>query len=360
MAAQKRTILITGGAGFIGSHLVRHWLKNYPEDTVVNLDALTYAGNLANTEDFSAYTNYHFVQGSIAEEHFIDRLFEKYKFDWVFNLAAESHVDRSIHDPLSFVRTNVVGTAVLLNACVKQWSSSNEIKASAKTHLFYQISTDEVYGSLSVADYFTEASNYAPNSPYSASKAGADHLVRAYFNTYNLPVLISNCSNNFGPFQFPEKLIPLTILNALEGKKLPIYGDGKQVRDWLFVSEHCRAIDLIAHKGKLGETYLVGGKNEHQNIDLVHLIAEIIDDKLNRQKGTTAKLIEFVEDRPGHDLRYAIDTTKIENELGFSPSQNFEEKLKETIDWYLANPQWIKDVISGEYKSFYKLNYGNT
>ncbi len=360
MAGAKRTILITGGAGFIGSHLVRHWLKNYPEDRVVNLDSLTYAGNLANTEDFSSLANYDFVQGSITDADLIEQLFEKYKFDWVFNLAAESHVDRSIHDPLSFVQTNVVGTAVLLNACVKHWVVSNEMNSSAKRYLFYQISTDEVYGSLSAGAYFTEGSKYAPNSPYSASKAGADHLVRAYFNTYNLPVLISNCSNNFGPFQFPEKLIPLTILNAIEGKKLPIYGDGKQMRDWLFVSEHCRAIDVIAHKGKLGETYLVGGKNEYQNIDLVHLIAEMIDDKLNRQKGTTAKLIEFVEDRPGHDLRYAIDTTKIENELGFSPSQNFEEKLKETIDWYLTNPQWIKDVVSGEYRRFYELNYGNT
>lgn len=360
MAGEKRTILITGGAGFIGSHLVRHWMKKYPEDRVVNLDVLTYAGNLANTEDFSSLANYHFVQGSITDADLIEQLFEKYKFDWVFNLAAESHVDRSIHDPLSFVQTNVVGTAVLLNTCVKHWSLSNDMNSSAKRHLFYQISTDEVYGSLSAGAYFTEGSKYAPNSPYSASKAGADHLVSAYFNTYNLPVLISNCSNNFGPFQFPEKLIPLTILNAIEGKKLPIYGDGKQMRDWLFVSEHCQAIDVIAHKGKLGETYLVGGKNEYQNIDLVHLIAEMIDDKLNRHKGTTAELIEFVEDRPGHDVRYAIDASKIENELGFSPSQNFEEKLKETIDWYLTNPQWIKDVVSGEYRRFYELNYGNT
>lgn len=357
MAGEKRTILITGGAGFIGSHLVRHWLKNHPQDIVLNLDALTYAGNLANTEDFKRYNNYHFVQGSITDEPLINQLFERYQFDWVFNLAAESHVDRSIHDPLSFVQTNVLGTTVLLQACVKYWSLSDQ-DLSSKKYLFYQISTDEVYGSLSAGAYFTEASNYAPNSPYSATKAAADHLVRSYHNTYNLPVLISNCSNNFGPFQFPEKLIPLMILNAIAEKKLPVYGDGKQMRDWLFVTEHCQAIDVIAHKGKLGETYLVGGKNEYHNIDLVHLIAEIIDEKLDRKKGTTAALIEFVQDRPGHDVRYAIDASKIERELGFSPGQNFEEKLKETVDWYLANPQWIKDVVSGEYRRFYQLNYG--
>tara|TARA_B100001093_G_C26857327_1_gene1028057 strand:+ start:2299 stop:3378 length:1080 start_codon:yes stop_codon:yes gene_type:complete len=357
MAKEKRTILITGGAGFIGSHLVRHWLRNHPQDIVLNLDALTYAGNLANTEDFKGYVNYHFVQGSITDEHLINQLFQRYQFNWVFNLAAESHVDRSIHDPLSFVQTNVLGTTVLLQACVRHWSLSDQ-NIPSKKHLFYQISTDEVYGSLSAGAYFTEASNYAPNSPYSATKAAADHLVRSYYNTYNLPVVISNCSNNFGPFQFPEKLIPLMVLNAVEEKKLPVYGDGRQMRDWLFVTEHCQAIDVIAHKGKLGETYLVGGKNEYHNIDLVNLIAEIIDEKLERKKGTTAALIEFVQDRPGHDVRYAIDASKIERELGFSPSQNFEVKLKETVDWYLANSQWIKDVISGEYRRFYQLNYG--
>ena len=357
MAREKRTILITGGAGFIGSHLVRHWMKKYPEDRVVNLDVLTYAGNLANTEDFSSLANYHFVQGSITDADLIEQLFEKYKFDWVFNLAAESHVDRSIHDPLSFVQTNVVGTAVLLNACVKHWLVSNDMNSSAKRHLFYQISTDEVYGSLSAGAYFTEGSKYAPNSPYSASKAGADHLVHAYFNTYNLPVLISNCSNNFGPFQFPEKLIPLFINNIIQNKPLPVYGKGENVRDWLYVNDHVRAIDLIYHKGKLGDTYNIGGFNEWKNIDLVKLLCDLMDDKLGREKGESQQLITFVKDRPGHDLRYAIDATKISKELGWKPSVTFQQGLAKTIDWYFDNQEWLNHVTSGAYQKYYEEHY---
>lgn len=344
-------ILITGGAGFIGSHTVRLFVKKYLNYHIVNLDNLTYAGNLENLTDIENKPNYTFVKGDITDEVFINNLFEQYKFDGVIHLAAESHVDRSIKDPLAFVKTNVIGTMVLLNAFKNLWKGNFEDKR------FYHISTDEVYGTLGETGLFTETTAYDPNSPYSASKASSDHFVRAYGETYGMPYVISNCSNNYGPNQFPEKLIPLFINNIINNKPLPVYGDGNYTRDWLYVIDHARAIDLVFHKGNQGETYNIGGFNEWKNIDLVKLLCEQMDEKLNREKGTSEKLITYVKDRPGHDLRYAIDASKINRELGWKPSVTFEEGLKITIDWYLNNEDWLKNVTSGKYQEYYERQY---
>lgn len=344
-------ILITGGAGFIGSHTVRLFVKKYLNYHIVNLDNLTYAGNLENLTDIENKPNYTFVKGDITDEVFINNLFEQYKFDGVIHLAAESHVDRSIKDPLAFVKTNVIGTMVLLNAFKNLWKGNFEDKR------FYHISTDEVYGTLGETGLFTETTAYDPNSPYSASKASSDHFVRAYGETYGMPYVISNCSNNYGPNQFPEKLIPLFINNIINNKALPVYGDGNYTRDWLYVIDHARAIDLVFHKGNQGETYNIGGFNEWKNIDLVKLLCEQMDEKLNREKGTSEKLITYVKDRPGHDLRYAIDASKINRELGWKPSVTFEEGLKITIDWYLNNEDWLKNVTSGKYQEYYERQY---
>jgi dTDP-glucose 4,6-dehydratase len=344
MKENKTSILITGGAGFIGSHVVRLFVNKYPDYEIFNLDALTYAGNLENLKDIESKDNYTFLKADINDIGQIESLFEKYNFDKVIHLAAESHVDRSISDPLIFVKTNVIGTMNLLNAALKNWKDDFQDK------LFYHISTDEVYGTLGETGLFTETTAYDPNSPYSASKASSDHFVRAYGETYNLPYIISNCSNNYGPNQFPEKLIPLFINNIIEKKALPVYGDGKYTRDWLFVLDHAVAIDKIFHEGKKKETYNIGGFNEWQNIDLIRLLCMLMDEKLDRTAGTSEKLISFVKDRPGHDKRYAIDASKIKNELGWQPSVNFEEGLEKTITWYLNNPQWIKGVTSGSYK----------
>lgn len=345
-----KKILVTGGAGFIGSHVVRLFANKYPDYKIVNLDSLTYAGNLENLKDVERLPNYSFVKGDITDEAFIDQLFSNEHFDAVIHLAAESHVDRSIMDPLSFVKTNILGTAVLLNAARKYWKSFDG-------KLFYHVSTDEVYGSLGETGFFTEQTPYDPHSPYSASKASSDHLVKAYFDTYQLPVVISNCSNNYGSHQFPEKLLPLMINNIVHSKPLPVYGKGDNVRDWLWVEDHARAIDVIFHKGKLGETYNIGGFNEWKNIDIVHLLCRIMDKKLNRSEGESAKLIIFVKDRAGHDKRYAIDATKLNKELGWKPSLQFEEGLDKTIDWYLANGEWINNVTSGAYKEYYNDQY---
>ena len=347
----SKTILITGGAGFIGSHVVRRFIKNYPDYQIFNLDALTYAGNLENIKDIAEEPNYNFVKGDICEEQFITDLFAKYQFDGVIHLAAESHVDRSITDPMAFVKTNVIGTLNLLNAAKESW------KGDAINKRFYHISTDEVYGSLGETGLFTEKTAYDPNSPYSASKAASDHFVRAYGETYNMPYVISNCSNNYGPYHFPEKLIPLFINNIIENKPLPVYGNGKYTRDWLFVEDHAAAIDLVFHKGKNHETYNIGGFNEWQNIDLVKLLCQQMDNKLNRELGTSEKLISYVTDRPGHDLRYAIDATKINKELGWKPSVTFEQGLEKTIDWYLNNSEWLKNVTSGDYQKYYDQQY---
>lgn len=345
------TILITGGAGFIGSHVVRLWVNKYPHYQIVNLDALTYAGNLENLNDIKDKPNYTFVKGDITDEAFIDELFAQYSFDGVIHLAAESHVDRSIMDPLAFIRTNVLGTAVLLNASRKCWKDDYEGK------LFYHVSTDEVYGSLGEEGLFTEETPYDPRSPYSASKASSDHFVMAYYHTYHLPVIISNCSNNYGSNHFPEKLIPLAIHNIKNSKPVPVYGKGENVRDWLFVEDHARAIDTIFHKGRLGETYNIGGFNEWKNIDLINLLCIIMDKKLGRAPGTSAKLITFVKDRAGHDLRYAIDAAKLNKELGWEPSLQFEEGLEKTVDWYLANQEWLDHVTSGAYQEYYSDQY---
>lgn len=336
------TILITGGSGFIGSHVVRRMVQRYPHYRIVNLDLLTYAGNPDNLRDIAEASNYTFVQGDIADDAFVDRLFADYRFDGVIHLAAESHVDRSIVDPIAFVRTNVTGTVTLLNACRRHWTSPGK--------RFYHISTDEVYGTLGADGFFTEDSPYAPNSPYSASKAASDHFVRAYGETYKLPYVISNCSNNYGPNQFPEKLIPLFIMNIMAGKPLPVYGDGNYTRDWLYVEDHAAAIDEVFHRGTLGETYNIGGWNEWKNIDLVKILCDKMDEKLGRSPETSRKLITFVSDRPGHDLRYAIDATKINRELGWRPSVTFEEGLAKTIDWYLNNREWLERVQSGAYR----------
>lgn len=343
--------MITGGAGFIGSHVVRLFVKKYPDYLIVNTDALTYAGNLENLKDVEHFPNYKFEKADITDEKRIDDLFQQYAFDAVIHLAAESHVDRSIMDPLSFVKTNVLGTAILLNTCKNAWKDNYADK------LFYHVSTDEVYGTLGETGFFTEKTPYDPHSPYSASKAASDHFVMAYFDTYGLPVVMSNCSNNYGSHHFPEKLIPLMINNIKNRMPLPVYGKGENVRDWLYVEDHARAIDVIFHKGKLGESYNVGGFNEWKNIDLVNLLCKIMDQKLGRKEGDSASLIQYVTDRPGHDLRYAIDATKLKNELGWEPSLQFEEGLDKTVDWYLQNEEWIKHVTSGDYQNYYQEQY---
>jgi dTDP-glucose 4,6-dehydratase len=346
-----KKILITGGAGFIGSHVVRRFVQKYPNYQIFNLDALTYAGNLENIKDIENQPNYTFVKGDIVDENFINNLFEKHQFDGVLHLAAESHVDRSIEDPLSFVKTNVIGTMNLLNAARKLWKDDMNGKR------FYHISTDEVYGSLGAEGLFTETTSYDPNSPYSASKASSDHFVRAYGETYGLPYVITNCSNNYGPFHFPEKLIPLFINNIINNKPLPVYGDGNYTRDWLFVKDHAIAIDLVFHEGRNHETYNIGGFNEWKNIDLVKLLCKVMDEKLARPVGESANLITYVKDRPGHDLRYAIDANKINKELGWKPTVTFEEGLEQTIDWYLGNTTWLNNVTSGEYSKYYEKQY---
>jgi dTDP-glucose 4,6-dehydratase len=346
-----KTMLITGGAGFIGSHVVRLFVKKYPEYKIVNLDKLTYAGNLANLKDIEKLPNYTCEKGDITDGPLIQQLFEKYNFDGVIHLAAESHVDRSISNPMDFIMTNIVGTVNLLNASRSIWNDGFEGKR------FYHISTDEVYGSLGDEGKFVETTPYDPRSPYSASKASSDHLVRAYFHTFHLPVVISNCSNNYGPFQFPEKLVPLFIHNIRNNKSLPVYGKGENVRDWLYVEDHAKAIDLIYHKGKAGETYNIGGNNEWQNIQLIQKLCEIMDHKLGRVPGESAKLITYVKDRAGHDLRYAIDATKIKNELGWEPTVKFTEGFEATVDWYLDNEEWLNDVTSGDYQKYYEKQY---
>lgn len=347
----KKTILITGGAGFIGSHVVRLFVTKYPDYQIINLDALTYAGNLENLTDIKEAPNYTFVKGDITDEKIIPELFEKYQFDGVVHLAAESHVDRSITDPFAFIRTNVFGTANLLNAAKNAWKGNMEGKK------FYHISTDEVYGSLGKEGFFTEDTSYDPRSPYSAAKASSDHFVRAYYHTYGLPVVVSNCSNNYGANHFPEKLIPLAINNIKKKLPIPIYGKGENVRDWLWVNDHARAIDVIFHNGKTGETYNIGGHNEWTNIDLIRELCAIMDKKLGREAGESAQLITYVKDRAGHDLRYAIDSSKLQRELGWVPSLQFEEGLEKTVDWYLENEDWLENITNGEYQNYYKKQY---
>lgn len=344
-------IIITGGAGFIGSHVVRRFVTNYPKYTIINLDKLTYAGNLANLKDIEHLPNYRFIKGDITDTAFINDLFKEQQPDAVIHLAAESHVDRSITNPLEFVMTNVVGTVTLLNAARHSW------KGRYDQTRFYHVSTDEVYGSLGEDGMFTETTNYDPHSPYSASKASSDHFVRAYHDTYGLDTVISNCSNNYGSFHFPEKLIPLAINNIKQSKPVPVYGKGENVRDWLWVEDHARAIDLIFHKAKAGSTYNIGGHNEWKNIDLIRLLCTILDKKLGRTEGESAKLITFVTDRAGHDLRYAIDASKLKNDLDWTPSITFEEGLEKTVDWYLANENWLSDVTSGHYQQYYNEQY---
>jgi dTDP-glucose 4,6-dehydratase len=346
----SKTILITGGAGFIGSHVIRLFLRKYPQYKIVNLDKLTYAGNLANLADVEDSPNYQFVKGDINDASFITELFEEFRFDHVIHLAAESHVDRSIANPMEFIFTNIIGTVNLLNGARSIWKEGGK-------NLFYHISTDEVYGSLGEEGFFTEETAYDPRSPYSSSKASSDHLVRAYFHTYKLPVIISNCSNNYGSHQFPEKLIPLAIHNIKNNKPVPVYGKGENIRDWLWVEDHARAIDLIFHDGTVGETYNIGGNNEWKNIDLVRLLCDVMDKKLERAPGTSQKLITFVKDRAGHDLRYAIDSNKLQRELGWFPSVDFERGLEITVDWYLSNEEWLNNVTSGDYLHYYDNQY---
>ncbi len=346
-----KKILITGGAGFIGSHVVRLFVQQYPACHIYNLDTLTYAGNLENLNDIENAPNYTFIKGDIVSEEVMNKLFVEHQFDAVIHLAAESHVDRSIADPLSFIKTNILGTVNLLNAARSIWNNNYEGK------LFYHISTDEVYGSLGETGLFTETTAYDPRSPYSSSKASSDHLVRAYHHTYGMPIVISNCSNNYGPNQFPEKLIPLAINNIKNSKPIPIYGKGENVRDWLFVIDHARAIDLIFHKGSNGETYNIGGINEWTNIDLIKKMCEVLDRKLDRPEGTCAGLITYVKDRAGHDMRYAIDSSKLMNELGWEPSLQFEEGIEKTIDWYLVNEKWMTNITDGTYEKYYQKQY---
>jgi dTDP-glucose 4,6-dehydratase len=348
----NKHILITGGAGFIGSHVVRRFVTNYPDYQIVNFDTLTYAGNLENIKDIEKSSNYTFLKGDICDATAVEKALHDFQIDTIIHLAAESHVDRSITDPLAFVRTNVLGTATLLNEAKKYWNGNYDGK------LFYHVSTDEVYGSLGETGFFYEDTSYDPRSPYSASKAGSDHLVMAFYHTYHMPVVISNCSNNYGPNHFPEKLIPLSINNILNKKALPIYGKGENVRDWLYVIDHASAIDVILHKGKIGDTYNVGGHNEWTNIDLIKLLCSLMDEKLGNAAGTSEQLISFVKDRAGHDLRYAIDATKLKDELGWVPSVTFEEGLSKTIDWYLENKDWLEQVTSGNYVNYYKSLYG--
>lgn len=347
----KKNILITGGAGFIGSHVVRRFVNNYNKYHIYNLDALTYAGNLENLKDVENVHNYTFLHGNINDEYFVEKIFQKYQFEGVIHLAAESHVDRSISNPIGFAKTNILGTMILLNAFKMLWQNNWEGKR------FYQVSTDEVFGSLGESGLFSEETPYDPNSPYSASKASSDHFVRAYGETYGLPYVISNCSNNYGPNQFPEKLIPLFINNIINKKPLPVYGDGNYTRDWLYVIDHAIAIDLVFHKGLNNETYNIGGFNEWKNIDLVNLLCDLVDLKLDNPSKASRELITFIEDRPGHDLRYAIDSTKINVKLGWSPNLTFEEGLSFTIDWYLNNKRWLDNVTSGNYKHYYKSQY---
>ena len=347
----SKVILITGGAGFIGTHLVKHWVRTYTNQLVINVDLLTYAGNLENLRDIENSENYKFIKGDIRDADFLAQLFIDYPIDSVIHLAAESHVDRSITDPQSFLETNILGTFQLLNACKNAWKDQREGK------LFYHVSTDEVFGSLGEEGYFTEETAYDPRSPYSASKAASDHLVRAYFHTYHLPVVISNCSNNYGPYQFPEKLIPLMIRNIIGMKNLPVYGDGKNTRDWLWVGDHVSAIDLIFHRGEMGETYAIGGHNEWQNLALVQFLCQSIDKKLGRAEGTSEKLITFVTDRKGHDRRYAIDASKLKDKLGWEPQISPEEGMVKTVDWYVENAEWLDSVTSGSYQEYYKKQY---
>ncbi|MFT4203413.1 MAG: dTDP-glucose 4,6-dehydratase [Chitinophagaceae bacterium] len=348
-----KKIIITGGAGFIGSHVVRRFVNQYPNYDIVNLDALTYAGNLANLKDIEHAPNYSFVKADIRDAVLIEEIFATHKPDALIHLAAESHVDRSIEDPLAFVQTNVIGTVNLLNAARKYW------KGEYDKHRFYHVSTDEVYGALGKTGYFSETTPYDPHSPYSASKASSDHFVRAYHDTYGLDTVVSNCSNNYGANHFPEKLIPLSINNIKNNRPIPIYGKGENVRDWLWVEDHARAIDVIFHNAKTGETFNIGGHNEWTNIDLIKLLCKIMDTKLNREPGTSEKLITYVQDRAGHDLRYAIDPTKLQNELGWKPSLQFAEGLEKTVDWYLANQEWLDNVTSGAYQQYYENQYEN-
>lgn len=349
----SKKILVTGGAGFIGSHVVRRLVNNYPNYTIVNLDKLTYAGNLANLKDIETKPNYTFVKGDIVDATFINQLFAEHQFDGVIHLAAESHVDRSIANPTEFVMTNVIGTVNLLQAAKNLWLKNE----ATKNNRFYHVSTDEVYGTLGETGLFTEQTPYDPHSPYSASKASSDHFVRAFHDTYGMNVVISNCSNNYGSHHFPEKLIPLSIHNIKNNKPIPIYGKGENVRDWLYVQDHAAAIDLAYHKGTNGGTYNVGGNNEWTNIDLIHLLCKLMDKKLGRADGESAKLITFVTDRAGHDLRYAIDSSKLQNELGWKPSVTFEQGLEKTVEWFLANEEWLNNVTSGDYLKYYEQQY---